>query len=80
LIALTFVAYILDLMAFGLNAYGQPNNQVFYAVVGLATLAPAISVLSRRDDGRRHANRRSTRRRDCAGRLGCCDHAVAAWS
>ncbi len=48
-IVLTLVAYVLDVMAFGLNPYtSQPNNQVFYAIAALATLAPAVSVLSRR--------------------------------
>lgn len=46
---LALVAYLLDAMAFGLNPNtSQPNTQAFYLIASLATLAPGISVLSRR--------------------------------
>lgn len=41
------VAGVVDL-SFGLNAYGMPNSQVVSLIVGLAVLAPSVSVMSRR--------------------------------
>jgi uncharacterized membrane protein YhaH (DUF805 family) len=48
-IVVTLIAYFLDMAATGINsATGQPNLQIFYALVSVATLSPGIAVLARR--------------------------------
>lgn len=53
-IVVSIIAGVIDLM-FGLNPYtGMPNSQILGMIVGLALLAPSVSVMSRRlhDTGR----------------------------
>ncbi|MCX7356888.1 MAG: DUF805 domain-containing protein, partial [Alphaproteobacteria bacterium] len=45
---ISIVISLLELMLFGANAYGQPNNQILSTVFSLAAAAPGISVASRR--------------------------------
>jgi len=46
-VIVSVIASIIDL-AFGLDAYGQPNSQILSTVASLALLAPSASVTSRR--------------------------------
>ncbi|MEQ1818847.1 MAG: DUF805 domain-containing protein [Terricaulis sp.] len=45
---ISMVLGVLEVVLFGTNAYGQPNNQILSTLFSLAVAAPGISVASRR--------------------------------
>ncbi len=48
IVVISVVLGVLELSLFGVNAYGQPNNQILSSIFSLAVAAPGISVASRR--------------------------------